>query len=253
MANDTQRGILCIEDDFDADLINSAAGNGVRWLTATSTGATAIGIATVSGNCAAQGVTAAAANSRISLAHGLLAWRAQEGYSALETRLHISDPTNVCINVGFNDDTQEGGDAQAANAAHIPVSIGSGDALTTNASTFAGVVFDTGADNDVWHTVWVDDDADTAESVANRLFSGLAPVANEFFTVRIVLYDNGSGNGVIMEASITDHFGRLYQKRFITTVDRDAALAPYIGVISRAAAARTVTIDYVRVEKSRIN
>lgn len=245
MPVDSPSGYKVFREEWIADTIG-AAGNGVAWLTTGDTGDTVFARAAARGSLTAQGATAATDDNLVEIGHDLLAFRGQDGHMWLEARVQLDVVTNVAFNVGFNDDASEDSNTLPAELATVT--------FTSNAATFIGFVFDVDATNDNVHAFWVDDDSDTTEALADLRFTGLAPTAARWMTMRVDLWDRGAGNGLRAELWVQDDTTggiRYLEKRFNTTVDRDALLTPYIGFENRSATAHVMDIDYIYWGKSR--
>lgn len=161
--------------------------------------------------------------------HSQLNWRADQGMLVWEGRVRISAITSVAVFIGLTD--------QRA-ALEMPFTLGAGDALTSNATNAAGVLFDTGADIDRWWVVGVAADVDAAKQD-----SAVAPSANTFETWRIELsaagvatfYRNGAAIGSAMIDALT----------------ASALLTPVVAAFSRGAASRNVDVDLIDVSAIR--
>lgn len=150
-----------------------------------------------------------------------------------ETRLKIvSAVTTVQVNVGFTDVT----------TLELPVSIGGSDALTTNASDFAGFVYDTGADTDQWFGVAVDGDTDDTSSAT----TGLAPTADTYQILRAEISPDGS-----VVRFLIDGVEVLKLNPGSAGVSPDVNLYFTIIVNSTTTTSRTVKVDYIYIGCSR--
>ena len=163
-------------------------------------------------------------------------WRVQDGAIDALFRLKVDDLTDVAISVGFTD--------AATESCLLPFDDKAGT-LTTTATTAIGFTIDTTcADVGNWSTVYVDDDTDGAQ-----VCTGKGPTQAKYTTLRIRLEDNGSGNQARAEFSIDCN--QYYEVR-TATIDRDALLTPFFGVMNSAASAHNVDIDYIYVSGSRV-
>lgn len=241
MAASGSIGTIVHVEDFVNDTINTSAANGVGWVTAIAGGATAFVRAAAAGyGLHALGVLSAADNDLIELCGDELYVYGQTGHNAIEVLFQASVVSALAINIGFNDDSLE--------ATPLPIEL-SGTTWTSNATDFVGLVLDQDATNYEWHAFWVDDGSDTSTAIADLRLTGATFVANKWAMVRVEIQDRGSGNGV--RATFTySQDGRSYEKVFNTSLDRDAALVPYIGFETRAATASNVYIKYVKTEQS---
>ena len=163
-------------------------------------------------------------------------WRVQDGAIAARVRLKVDDMTNVAISVGFTDANTE--------SALLPFD-DKGGTLTTTATTAIGFTIDTDAcDDGNWSTVYVDDDTDGAQ-----VCTGKQPTQAKYTTLRVRLEDNGSGNQARAEFSINCN---CYYEVRTATIDRDALLTPFVGVMNSAGSAHNLDIDYIYVAGSRV-
>lgn len=227
------RGPVELFDDFLGDTINTD-----MYQTSADSGDTAFSVpATVIVDGAITGITDTTDNDMVEIG-GALQWRAQDGTLVMEARLHSTVVSNVAITVGFNDDVLEDSNT-------LPVELAT-TTFTSNSSTFVGFVYDIDATNDNWHAFAVDDDNDTTVAIAT-LNTGVAPVASTYQTLRIEIEDTGSGNMATARFFIN---GAL-ECTIPSAIDRDVLLAPHIAFENRAAAAHTVTVDYLNVFKDR--
>ena len=169
--------------------------------------------------------------------------RAQDGPVFFEAKLQVNGIATLAFTVGLTDDPAEDSNT-------LPVELSTAT-FTSNASTFAGVVFDTAATTDNFYFFAVDDDADTSLAIAD-LNTGLAPEAATDFIVSIELHDRGSSDGMA-DAVITvkKANGTFKQKRIERAVDRDCKLYAHIGLENRTTAARVLSVDYMQLCGSR--
>lgn len=158
-----------------------------------------------------------------------LNWRANNGGLVWEGKVAISAITAVAVFIGLTD--------QVA-ALEMPFTLGAGDALTSNATNAAGVLFDTGADTDRWWLVGVAADVDAAKED-----SAVAPVAGTFETWRVELSAAGVArffrNGVLVGSEMT------------SAATPSAQLTPVIAAFSRGAASRNIDVDEILVQQHR--
>lgn len=163
-------------------------------------------------------------------------WRVQDGAIEALFRLKVDDLSDVSISAGFTDANTE--------TALLPFDNKAGT-LTTTASTAIGFTIDTtSADAGNWQTVYVDDDTDGA-----KVCTGKGPTQAKYTTLRIRLEDNGSGNQARAEFSINCN---CYYEVRTATIDRDALLTPFVGVMNSAASDHDLDIDYIYVSGSRV-
>jgi len=222
-------------DDFLGDTLNGD----LYVATASTSGTAAITDVEIDGTV--QLDTDATSGDAAQLA-GNLNWRVQDGSLRLEARVKYSSASDIGTFVGFSDATNE--------TDIIPITL-SGTTWTTTATTAIGFVYNTAATTDIIYCMWVDDDSDATQSLSTLGFTGLLPIADEYYTYILELQDNGSGNQVSCRFTVIDSNGREYQKQFDSTIDRDAVLCPYIGHENNGSAAKETTMDYWRTTKSR--
>lgn len=222
-------------DDFLGSTLNSDL-----WVATASTNGTAA-ITDVEIDGTVQ-IDADATDGDAAQLAGNLNWRVQDGSLRMETRVKFTPVTTLRFNIGFSDATSE------TDTIPIKRSTTTWDSTATD---FIGFTFDTDASNDYITAFWVDDGADTGTAIGTLEFAGLAPVANTYYTYIVELQDAGSGNQVYATLSILDNSGKIYQKEFASTIDRDAVLLPYIGIENATGAVHEATIDYLDVTKSR--
>jgi len=237
MATDTSFGMVRVFDDFVLD-------SDALWLTSADTGGTtavvADGTAHLGGRL--RLATDTTDDDMNEVATGLCFQVLDTGPLVMEARIMVETgavATDIAITVGFNDDPTE-----ASNT--LPVEL-AGTTFTSNSSTFAGFVYDIDATNDDWHVFSVDDDADTTTAIADLRVTGKAPVADTWETLRVVLFDNGTGNPSKAEFYRN---GKL-EKTLASTLDRDAVLCAHIAAENRAAAAHNLDVDYIYVMGGR--
>ena len=238
----TSRGLVEVFDDFDADHIGTAAGNGITWFNSSDASDTAFDVGARPGGTA-RGATTTTDDNLIELSHGILMWRPQDGQCGMETRVNIDVITNVACNIGFNDDALDDSNTLPAELATAT--------WTSNAATFCGLVFDVDATNDDWHAFWVDDDNDASNTLADLRFTGAAWGAARYDMFRVEMFDQESGNPIRATFHIGTAAGTYFHKERVTNVDRDALLTPYIGMENRSGTAHQLDVDYIHVWMSR--
>lgn len=241
MPNDGPRGYIERLYTFDYDCIGTAAGDGIIFVNSSDTGDTAFAATALQGGGVARGTTTTTDDNMIELSHISANHRAQDGMMAMEVRAYLDVITNVAFNIGWNDEALEG-----ANT--LPVELATAT-FTRNGVTSALLLYDTDASavNTVLVPVWEDDSVMMNETVAANRFSGIAPVASQYFTARVELWDRGAGNGaratfMIGKDSASSSSG---VKEFNTTVDRDALLAPHTSWENRSGTAHQVNMSYM--------
>ncbi len=239
MGTQAPRGLVEIFDDFLVD-------SGALWHASSDTGGSsdvvADGTAHINGRW--RLATDTTDDDMSEVASGLCLEVQTQGTILFEGALMVETGavTSVAINAGFNDDPTD-----ASNT--LPVELSTAT-FTSNATTFAGLVFDPDATNDDWHAFWVDDDADTGEAIANLRMAGSTPTADKWVTFQVVLTDRGAGNGARGNFHLWDANtdpAKYFTKVFNTSVDRDAVLAAYVGMENRDAVAHNVDVDYLYI------
>ena len=246
------------EDWTGADNISTAVADGIMWLNTSDAGNTAFAIVADNQGTIVQGATDATDDDMMEIGHQLLAWSAQHGELYMEARVKVSVGAiaSVAFNVGFNDDVLEDSNT-------LPVELAT-TTFTSNSSTWVGALFDADATNQDVHAFFVDDDGDTTTPIADLRMTGLTPVLNEWLTIAVRLTANPpatvtqgeagtAGGSVVAEIDVVEEStGRYVQKRFTTSIDRNALLTPHIAFENRAGTAHTFEIDYICVRMSRI-
>ncbi len=241
MANVGSIGKTRYVEDWLTDNISTTSADGICWVNSSDTSDTAFARAAAAGkglHC--TGALTTTDNNLIELCHDTAYVFGQDGCHSIEVLMMLDDVTNVAFNIGFNDDSLDASNSLPAELATAT--------WTTNAATFVGLVYDVDATNDDLHCMWVDDDNDSAETLANLRMNGMAPANSTWCSYRVEIQDRGSGNGVRAIFTFTDSYGRSCEKTFDTTVDRDCALVPYIGVENRSASAHNVYIKRIILE-----
>lgn len=248
MPNDTSYGEDLFDFEFHGDLIPD------ELATTNDSGAVTVNVG-LSGNKAGRASIlrlnpGPQDNGMAEVDLGALYFQGQDGHIWFEARVSMLDVSVSAMTMGFNDETTDGGNT-------LPIELSS-TTFTSTASTFAGFVYDADATNDNWHIFWVDDDSDTSEAIAN-LNSGIATADTTWATLRVDLFDRGSGNQ--MGALFTVRQGSSefqYDTRVALgkgsssgTIDRDVAMVPHIGVEGRSTAVVGLDIDYMRGGKGR--
>lgn len=243
MANTGSRGIARYEERWLADNISTASADGIAWVVSSDSSDTAFARAVAAGRgLHAAGALAATQNNLIELCHDLAFIYGQNGHAALEVVFMMDNISAIAFNIGLNDESLE-------DANTLPVELAT-TTWTSNAASFVGLVYDTGADNDELHCFWVDDDSDTSEAIADLRMKGIAPVASKWMRARIDIQDRGSSQGVRATFSFSVD-GKSAEKVFNTSLDRDVALCPYIGIEQRGSPSATnVYIAYIAIEQS---
>lgn len=242
MANAGNIGMVRDVDFFLTDNIGTSGADGIKWVNSSDGGDTAFARAAAAGRGVhVAGATAATDNNMLEICGDLLDTYGQNGYHSLEVLFQLDVITNIAFNIGFNDDSLD-----ASNTLPIELSTVT---FTANAAEFVGLVFDTAATNDDAHCCWVDDTSLTGEAIADLRMAGCSLEAAKWIMARVALQDRGSGKG--LRATFTVAYdGKTFEKEFNTTIDRDAALVPYIGFENRTASAHNVYIKYIAREQA---
>lgn len=215
---------IVLKDDFLGDTLDANL-----WSSVADTGCTAAAIVVQRGG-GIDLITDATDEDRVDFA-GEIIWRPANGL-IFETRLKVSDITNVAINAGFSDAKSEAAQTIAANLATTT--------FTTTASNAALWLFDTDATTDTWRGIGVK--ADTDSTAVN---SSIAPVNDTYQRFRIEI--DASGNAVfkVLDDSNPYSAAPLYQAYSANAVTTTTLLTPYIAVQNKSASAHTLTVDYV--------
>lgn len=174
--------------------------------------------------------TATMAVSGVQLDAGL-DWRASQGDLVFETRVQISQITDIAVFFGFTDQV---------SALEMPIhSAASADTITTNATDAVGFMFDTSMTTDNWWLVGVANNVDATSQNA-----GSAPAAATYVVLRVELttagvatfYINGVAVGTAMTAAVT----------------ASVSLTPVLAGFNRTTSATpTITADYIYVSATR--
>lgn len=225
--------------EFEGDLIPA------RLATTSDSGTITVNVGLSGGGAGRNSIlrldnSAGGDNEMAEVDFGALYYQAQDDYIGLEARV-LLERIIVAATVGFNDETTESSDT-------LPVEL-SGTTFTSNAGTFVGFVIDSNATNDNWHVFWVDDDNDGGVTIAT-LNTGVALAADKWYTLKVEVWDGGSGNLSPAQFHVSDgttHF----QYRNDNTIDRDQAMVPHLAVENRTGTGAFMDIDYIRAWKSR--
>lgn len=159
---------------------------------------------------------------------GALNWLASNGNLVFEARIKIPTITSVVVNVGLTDTA----------ALENPFEIGASDALTSNATDAACLVFDTGATNDNWFCCGVKADVDAA-----KVNTGIAPVAGAWQAVRIEIDKAGTATFYLD--------GRLVAS-MANALTTSVALSYVFAVMSRTTATRSLQADLMDLSMDRV-
>lgn len=234
--NDSPRGFVTHFDDFVGDTINTD----LYVATISSGGTAAITAQQVNGTV--QLTTDGTDEDAGLLCSGLI-FLPSNGSLRLEARVKFSVITTLRAFVGFSDATTE--------TDLLPMTIAAAT-WTTTADTAIGFCFSSAATTANWTAMWVDGGSDYTGALADRVFTGSAPVADTYATFVVDLQDQGSGKSPIATMSVITDAGVMYSKRFVTTLTRGTLLCAAIGHQNEGAVAHTTTIDYIEVINSRV-
>lgn len=160
-----------------------------------------------------------------------LNWSAAMGNLFAEAKVKVDNIANVCINFGLSD-------ALATTTLESPFTIGGSNALTSNASDAACLVFDTGAADDFWWCCGVKADTDAA-----KVNTGIAPVAATYQTLRVEVDKAGTATYFIN--------GRIVGS-VANALTPATKLTPILTVVSRTTAVRTLDADYWECSGDRL-
>lgn len=162
--------------------------------------------------------------------HSFLNWKANQGGLIFEARVKISAITNVGIFVGLTD--------QIA-ALEMPIkSAASANTITTDATDAVGFFFDTAMTTD---NIWLAGVKNNTDATHQN--SALAFVADTYRTLRIELTATGEADFFID--------GTKVGTRMAAALTATVALTPVVCANALAAAAVTVTVDYILVQANR--
>jgi len=164
-----------------------------------------------------------------SLGLGALNWRADQGGLFMEARLQIDAITDVMVFVGFTD--------VLGSTVEAPIFLVT-TAIDSDAADACGVAFDTDGTTAEWFHGGVKANTDTTPA-----YSGGAPEAATYYTVRVEVSATGAVQGFIDDVAIGPPVAAAVT---ITT-----PLVPIIFVANRGAAARNVLVDYLWVQGNR--
>lgn len=216
-----QMGLVKFEDDFIGDTLASDL-----WLGDADSGATAPAIVAAAGG--AVDLVGGATDDAVSEMAGPIIFKPSLGGVYFETRVKLSAITTIAACVGLFD--------ARAYAATLPITYAT-TTYTTNPVSGVGIVFDTdGTDTDVWHGIGVKANTDTA-AVALA-----APVAATYETLGIAIDVDGTAYFYQNDALIGSK---------ANAVTAATLVAPYVGIMARTTASRTLTCDYVRCYQAR--
>lgn len=222
-------------EDFYGTWAIGDAGPADRWSTTAGAG-TGNAVATTVANSINGEVTLKSASDdgthaqNCSTFTGInLGWKANQGGLSLEARLKISDVSEAVMFVGFTD--------TISTTVELPIYMASGN-IDSDATNACGVIYDVDATTDVFTQGGVKADTDTAPTL-----SGVAPLDDTYFTVRVEVSTAGAVQGFINGLAIGEPTANAVT---VTT-----ALTPAIIIGNRSANQVTATIDYLWVQQNR--
>ena len=213
------------------DCVFSAAADEADWLSTTgSNGLTLSHPATDGGE---ELMTLGASNDDCGEFYHIAQWSAASNCGML-AKVKISRITNVCVCVGMVDAIENLND-------HVAMEIsGTAAYAATTTTDFAGLVFDTDADTDVWYCTYQEAGAEGTPAAA---LGSLAPVAATYFYAGIQTNTSGDVNYL---------YGTTWENIKVVRHIADAIaaastdlLTPYVGFISRTTSAATCNISRV--------
>jgi hypothetical protein len=164
-----------------------------------------------------------------SLSLGALNWKANQGGLMMEARIQIDNVATAMFFIGFTD--------ALASTVEAPIFLNGAD-IDSDADDACGVIFDTDGTTAQWCHGGVKATVDTTPA-----YSGAAPVAATYYTVRVEVSAAGAVQGFINDVAI----GPAVANAVTATV----ALTPIIFVANRGAAVRNVLVDYMHVQGNR--
>ena len=223
-------------DDFEGTWAIGDAGPADRWSTTAGAG-TATAVATTVAASLCGEVTLKSASDDGTDAQNLstftaigLAYKANQGGLAMEARIKLDVVATAYLFVGFTD--------TISTTVEAPIFLVAAD-IDSTATNACGVCYDTDGTTKQFFQGGVKADTDTVP-----VYSGGAPTAGTYFTVRVEVSAAGAVRGYINGVPIGS--GPVANAVTITT-----ALTPAIFVGNRTAAQVIATIDYIKVEMNR--
>ncbi len=164
-----------------------------------------------------------------SLSLGALNWRADQGSLMLETRIQVDAITAVMFFVGFTD--------ALASTVEAPIFLVAAD-IDSDADDACGIIFDTDGTTAQFCHGGVKATVDTVPA-----YSGTAPVAATYVTLRVEVSAAGAVQGFVNDVAIGPPVA--------AAVTVTTPLCPIIFVANRGGAARNVLVDYLTVQAGR--
>jgi hypothetical protein len=219
-------GTWAIGDAGPADTWSTTAGSG----TATEVATTVAG--SLNGEVTMKSSTDDGANGANSTTFTSinLGFKANSGGLAMEVRLKLDAITVVALFVGFTD--------TISTTVELPLFLTAAD-IDSDATDACGVGFDTDGTTKQFFHGGVKNGTDTVP-----VYSGTAPVAATYVTIRVEVSAAGAVQGFIDGVPIGVPVAN--------AVTATTALTPMVVVSSRSAAARIMTMDYIWVQQNRV-
>jgi len=160
-------------------------------------------------------------------------WSAASNCGML-AKVKISRITNVNVCVGMVDQYEHLND-------HVAMEIsGTAAYAATNTKDFAGLVFDTDADTDVWYCTFSENGTEGTPIAAT---GSLAPVAATYFYAGV--QTNTSGDVDYLYGTTWDNISVVAHKADAIAAASTDLLSPYVGFISRTTSAATCNISRI--------
>lgn len=235
--NDSDKSLRSVVfDDFEGTWLISDAGPADHWSTTAGAGTGNAGAVTVAASIgglvtlkSASDDGTNAQNSSTFTSIGL-AYKANSGGLAMETRIKIDAITAVALFVGFTD--------TISTTVELPIFLATAD-IDSDATDACGIIFDTDGSTAQWCHGGVKNNTDTVPA-----YSGTAPVADTFVVLRVEVSAAGAVQGFVNGTAIGTAVAN--------AVTATTALTPCIVISNRGAAQRVATIDYIKVEQNRV-
>lgn len=227
--------VFFLEEDFYGTWAIGDAGPADRWSTTAGAGTGNAGAVTVAASLNGEVTIKSASDDgthaqNCSSFTGInLAWKANQGGLAMETRLKISDVSEAVLFVGFTD--------TISTTVELPIFLATTN-IDSDATDACGVGYDVDGTTKQFFHGGVKNNTDTTPA-----YSGSAPADNTYFVVRVEVSTTGAVQGFINGKAI----GAPVKDAVTATV----ALTPAIIVGNRSANQVTATIDYIWVRQNR--
>lgn len=232
----TTKGKFVLLEDFEGTWAIGDAGPADRWSTTKGSAASAAAATTVAASLCGE-VTLTSASDDVSDANNTstftsigLAYKANQGGLAVEARIKLDVVATAYLFVGFTD--------TISTTLECPIFLVAAD-IDSTATNACGVCYDTDGTTKQFFHGGVKADADTVPA-----YSGGAPTAGTYFTVRVEVSATGAVQGFIN--------GKAIGSAVANAVTATTALTPAIFVGNRTAAQIIATIDYIKVEMDRV-